>query len=323
MLPFPPTPPRISILERLQLFLDKILCAFIPFRKGRQFIHYYLLRTRIYPGRPPLPVKKRPGPINVAVCFDGNMARPAGVALASLLVNSKNRASYNIHCVADDSVSPEMRAALTGLVREFDPDSTLRFLAANHDFDQCLTGRVSLAAYYRLMLPGLLPELDEIIYFDVDALFLRDFIELADLDLGDNLLAGVQERSGGYINSGFLVMNLARLRSEKHYETWPEIALRERYETHDQDLLNYNCQGRILHLPVKYNFLHLCHHIYRKGVVSPEDHHELKYKTVMLHYAGDIKPWQEKSIYMSRLWWEYARLTPFYEDLRAQMEAGG
>jgi len=31
------------------------------------------------------------------------------------------------------------------------------------------------------------------------------------------------------------------------------------------------------------------------------------------------KPWLERRFYMSRLWWEYARLTPFYEELRAEL----
>ena len=318
-----PTPRRRMFIERLKWLFLNLACAFVPSKKYRELIRYSALRYRIRPGRPPLPVKKRPAPINIAFCFDSHFVRQAGVTMASLLANSKNRTSYNIHCVVDDSVTPEGRAVLTDLVRKMDPGSTLKFLEANHDFDRCPVHRLTLGAYFRCMLPALLPELDEIIYADVDAIFLRDLIELADLDLGDNLLAGVQERPG-YINSGFLVMNLARLRSEKIYDIWPETRIRmgEQLQGHDQDLLNLTCQGRILFLPVKYNFFHYMYpHLYRRGGIAPQDHHELKYEVVMVHYAcGVPKPWREKRFYMSTLWWEYARLTPFYEELRAELK---
>ena len=318
----PAVKPRRPILEQLKWFLASIVCVFVPSKKGRQFVRYCLLRTRIHPGQPPLPIKKRSEPVNVAFCFDGPFVRQAGVAIASLLANSKNRASYNMHCVADDTVTPETRAALTDMVRGMDPGSTLKFLAANRDFDQCPTRYSTASPYYRLMLPVLLPELDEVIYADIDAVFLHDLIELANLDLGDNLLAGVLEKPDGYINTGLMVMNLARLRREGVYETWPETRLRKDFPSrfHVQDLLNITCRGRILPLPAKYNFCPLLYYtFYRRGAVTPQDHHDLKYNAVMIHYAGDPKPWDIKRFYMSELWWEYARLTPFYDELRAEL----
>jgi lipopolysaccharide biosynthesis glycosyltransferase len=322
----PPPAGRRPFIEQIKWGLVSFLCAFVPFKQNRIAIRYHLLRPRVYIGAPPLPLKKRLEPINVAFCFNGRIARQAGVTIASLLANSKNRASYNIHCVADDTVTPEVRDSLAGVVKNLDQDSTLTFLEANHDFDQCPSRHSNAAPYYRLMLPALLPELDEVIYADVDAIFCRDLVELADLDLGDNLLAGVQEGLGGYINSGLMVMNLARLRQEKIYDTWPQTRLQEDFSSrfHDQDLVNITCRGRILLLPTKYNFCSLLHfNFYRRGAISPQDHHDLKYNVVMVHYAGHKKPWRVKRFYLSELWWEYARLTPFYEDFRAELEKAG
>jgi lipopolysaccharide biosynthesis glycosyltransferase len=260
------------------------------------------------------------------------------VAIASLLANSQGRCSYNIYCVVDDSVTPDLRDALAGLVKTKDQESALTFLAANRDFDQALRGAAPLGTYYRLMLPALLPALDDIIYIDGDVIFCRDLLGLADLDLGENLIAGVME-APGYINAGFLVLNLARLRQEKIYESWLENSRREQYDLADQGLLNATCRGRILYLPIKYNFLyHICHKLYRQGLILPQDYHDLKYNAVMVHYAGEHKPWNDNKHYpvqaeagiraaepikhfLSRLWWEYARLTPFYEDLPAGLKS--
>ena len=315
---------RPPVLEIIKRFLVNIVCVFIPLKKHRDSIREYFLFPRIQLGSPRLPIKKRARPINLAFGFDGGFARQTGVALASLLTNSKDRCSYNIYCVVDDSVTRRQRDVLAEMVKTLDQDSTLTFLEANQYFDQARRGSWALAIYYRLMLPVLLPEIDEIIYADGDVIFVRDLLETADLDLGENLMAGVVEGADGYICSGFLVMNLARLRREKTYEVWREEARREYYEFPDQCLINATCRGRILYLPVKYNVCHLMYHSYRLGFVPPQDIHDLQYNAVMLHYIRRPKPWKYKNNKdaWNRLWWEYAKLTPFYESLLAELKFG-
>jgi lipopolysaccharide biosynthesis glycosyltransferase len=317
-------PPRARrlVIERIKWFLVNILCAFVPSKKYRVSIREYFLGYRIHLGSPPLPIKKRAQPINLAFGFCRGFARQTGVAIASLLANSQGGCSYNLYCIVDDSVPPDMRDSLAGMVKTQDQESALTFLEANHDFDQALRGSGPLGTYYRLMLPVLLPGLDDIIYADGDVIFCRDLIGVAALELGENLIAGVMEKPGGYINAGFLVLNLARLRQEKTYESWVENSRREHYDFLDQDLLNITCRGRILYLPLKYNFFHCRHYYmaYRRGLILPQDHYDLKYNAVMLHYLGEPKPWNEQTHFLSRLWWEYARLTPFYEDLLAGLK---
>jgi len=306
--------------------LVNIVCGLVPFKKLRKSIREYLrehlLSCRIHLGLPRLPIKKRSRPINLAFGFDGGFVRQTSVAIASLLVNSKDRCSYNIYCVVDDSVTPDMRATLAGMVKTIDQDSTLTYLAANRDFDQARVDRCPLGTYYRLMLPALLPELDDIIYADGDVVFCRDLLELADLNLGENLIAAVME-SDGYINAGFLVLNLARLRQEKTYKVWVEYSRQEQYEFQDQDLLNATCRGRILYLPVKFNFGYRMHYsLYRKGLIPLHDHYDLKYNAVMIHYLVIPKPWKDKKLknYLNRLWWDYAKLTPFYQSLLTELQ---
>jgi len=307
------------VIENIKGVLVNIVCGLIPSKKYRGLIREYFLAYRICLDHPPLPVKKRLKPINLAFGFDSGLARQTGVAIASLLVNSKNRCSYTIYCVVNDSVTPETRNSLTNLVKALDQDSSLIFIEANQDFDQSLRGSWSIGIYYRMMLPALLPELDTIIYADGDAIFCRDLIGLTDLDMGENLIAGAPEKADGYINSGFLVLNLAQMRKEKIYEVWLDTSRRVQYNCPDQDLLNITCRNRIIYLPIKYNFRHRRYYfLYRRGLIHPFDHHDLKYNPVMLHYFGPLKPWHTIRFYLDDLWWEYARLTPFYEELLAE-----
>jgi lipopolysaccharide biosynthesis glycosyltransferase len=317
----PPPRNRRPVIGNIKSFLVNFICAFVPSNKYRGLIREKLLYYRIFLGGPRLPIKKRSRPVSLAFGFDSGFARPTGVAIASLLANSKDRCSYNIYCVVDDSVTPDLKAQLAEMVKTLDRESALIFLEANRDFDQAQRGSWSLGVYYRLMLPALLPELDDVIYADGDVVFCRDLLELADLDLGENLVAGVLDGPGGYINSGFLVLNLARLRREKTYEVWVEESRRVCYQFPDQDLLNATCRGRILYLPIKFNFSFRNVYLFHCGDFIPSpDRHDLKYDTVVVHYAARPKPWRDETRVLSGLWWEYARLTPFYEYFLAELK---
>lgn len=121
-----------------------------------------------------LPLEKYDRKINISFCFNGNWARRAGVAIKSLLEVSTDKCDYNIFCVVDKSVSQTDRKLLIKLMKG--TGSTLTFLNANHDFDKSYLGKWSVAIYYRMMLPKLLPNLDKIIYADIDVLFCNDLI---------------------------------------------------------------------------------------------------------------------------------------------------
>jgi len=169
---------RRSVIERIKWLLVNFICAFVPSKKYRDSIRQYFLCHRIKLGVPRLPIKKRARPINLAFGFDRGYVRPTAVTIASLLANSKDRCVYNIYCIVDHSVTPDIKATLSEMVKALDRESTLIFLEANRDFDQALRGSWALGIYYRLMLPVLLPELDDIIYADGDVIFCRDLLEL-------------------------------------------------------------------------------------------------------------------------------------------------
>jgi lipopolysaccharide biosynthesis glycosyltransferase len=157
------------------------------------------------------------------------------------------------------------------------------------------------------MLPRLLPDLDRIIYADVDVVFCDNLAEINRIDLGTALIAGVKDvinldfmwprrerdkfpfgelTRGEYLNSGFLLMNLKELRRRDMYAEWVKISERGRLKYPDQDILNYTCRGRILFLPPKYNFIpQICPEVMRANLHSPEEYREAIDRPVMIHYA--------------------------------------
>lgn len=269
--------------------------------------HNFILST----GGHDFPIEKHPNKINIAFCCNGAGVNLATVSIISLIESAKGRCDYHIYCVIDDSVTKQQIQNLTRLVKN--SGSQMTFLDANHDFDKSQRRRWPVAIFYRLMLPKLLPNVDKIIYADIDIIFCRDLIELSIIDMGQNMLAGVKDYSSGYINSGFLVMNLKQIRKEKIYDKWISLTQKNDYRNPDQDLLNITCKGKIIFLPVKYNFQSMLgNDIFKTN--SEKALSDLRHNLVIMHYSNWMKPWHEedKRPMFSDLWWQYAKQTGLY-----------
>ena len=169
--------------------------------------------------------------------------------------------------------------------------------------------------WYRLMLPKLLPDVSRIIYADMDILFFGDLIDIYEYDLGKNVIAAVPTRTDKYINSGFLLMDLDKIRKENFYDQWIRVSQQEDYKNPDQDVLNYTLKGRISFLPLRYNF-QLSHGSRIFKIYPPVQLDELKHNLVVLHYSDYMKPWAERGrrpVY-SEYWWDVARPMGLFEE---------
>ncbi|MSE09474.1 glycosyl transferase family 8, partial [Lactobacillus salivarius] len=112
-------------------------------------------------------------------------------------------------------------------------------------------------AYFRLLLPDLLPNVKRILYLDVDMLVLNDLGILYRTDLGNSVLGVVRdfpftndknswsylllgESGDRYFNSGMLLMNLALMRENNIVEKFMKFILKtsQHYFLGDQDAFN-------------------------------------------------------------------------------------
>ena len=258
-----------------------------------------------------LPLKKYEHKIPIAFCFDGRGWKLAAVSIQSLLDVSHNRCDYDIYCVTDDTLDATARKKLTRIVQS--AKSNITFLDANHDFDQSYRHKWPIPVYYRMMLPKLLPNVDQIIYADIDTIFCHDMIDISRLDMGKNILAGVRDYNNGYINSGFLVMNLRQIRTDRLYQKWISASRTKRYKNPDQDLLNFTTRGRTIFLPLKYNFQPMLGPWIFKAHTQMEID-DLKYNLVVLHFSNWMKPWdapKNRPIF-SEIWWNTAQKTGLF-----------
>ncbi len=265
----------------------------------------------------------------LSIAFTPNYFVPAATMLRSLLDASEG--SFRVICLVSDPIPERMQEKLTRLGKGR-LDFTYIPLAGRLK-DVYIDPRYTEAASFRLLLPELLPEYDTVAYIDCDVIVRQDIDRLyRETSLGDNYLGAVFEapieeqaerfRALGcdpnrYFNSGFLLMNLARMREDKVSEKLLEACKVDWLEFPDQDALNQVCQGRVLPLSPVYNGIRTFFiPKYRKEFSA--QYGDALWETVQnegtIHYTGG-KPWNIYSVRFADWWRTYERLP---EEIRSE-----
>jgi lipopolysaccharide biosynthesis glycosyltransferase len=249
--------------------------------------------------------------INIAFCFDENFWIYAGVTIVSLLETAEKQTKYSIYCIISNSLNNKMQNILESIFKLYSSFSSIKFIKVKNKLDKIKSNKKAL--YYRLLLPQILPDVNKIIYTDIDLIFNSDLQDLYSIDLTNYYIAATKDGYKGnesytlwqkygicsiakkeqYINSGVLLLNLNNIRTDKIDTYWVELAEKESFPFHDQDIINLACKEKIVFLPEEYNFSYDIAKI--------------------IHFAGGGKPWAsyQDTIKFSELWWFYAHKTPF------------
>lgn len=269
--------------------------------------------------------------VPVVFAFDNNIVMPACVCITSLLENAHAETFYDIYILHANDVSLD-KTHLGRIATKYS-NCSITYRVVDDTFKKAFEIRhVTIATYYRLLLSQLLPQYDKVIYSDVDIIFRMDLSDLyqqnmseyyiaATLDLGLNYLDPSYVRKhndleiGKYVQAGFVVFNLKKIREDNVTSNFVEHALKHKYIYQDQDILNICCRGKIKYLPPCYNvndcsFLALREYKMLGGIYSPE---QCNYARCCgnIHYSGK-KPWKENCIFMD-VWWEYYRRSVVYD----------
>lgn len=274
--------------------------------------------------------------MNIAFCFDQNIAEQVQVALASLIDCTVNdRENYHIYCVCTKEaayIEPQLRR----IIKDADGRADLTMKTVENPYQDAYEVRgVSAGTYLRLALHWILPEVDKILYTDVDVLFVDSPEEIWRTPMEGYVLAAVkgavnfsdkwewnrerpywkylEKMKGRYINAGVTLLNLAEIRRRNLEEQW-RMWTKEKLYYQDQDILNITCQDAIRYLPPRYNRLaYMKEEDYDRfvgeGIMTKAECREALDHPAIIHYAGD-KPWKRYDANLGSLWWDYVNSKP-------------
>ncbi len=238
--------------------------------------------------------------------------------------------------VVSDDISEASKTKLTEL--QIPQRSSIKFIPFPENcVDRLPTTGWHKSIYTKVLAPQILPELEKVIWLDVDTLVIGDIAQLWDNNITAYALAGIGEETlspihpirhkkrlkmspnSYYSNAGVLLLNLAYWRkyglSEKivsFIEHWEE----ENLIFFEQDAINVVLQGQILQLDCRFNFFPFAENtamaIQRFG------------QPIVVHFIVNQKPWLYKKIpflwYSVKgysfvdLWWQYAKLSSWTLD---------
>ena len=270
--------------------------------------------------------------IPIVFAFDNNLSLPAAVCIYSLFANAHSETQYQVYILHRNG--EEFNTQYIDKVFAAFPQHSLSQIGVDGTFDSGFEIRgITTPAYYRLLIPTLIPEHDKVIYSDVDVIFRNDLTEVYNESLGQYIVAGVNNLAHldadlfrhyketlkldpkQVICSGLLIMDTAAMRKENLQERFVELA-NNRYKFQDQDVINISCAGRIKMLDPKYSLL-----TYIAINAMTDNNQFLPLWTAEqidealnhgnIHYNGR-KPWQGYCLDFD-IWWEYYRKSPIFE----------
>lgn len=274
-------------------------------------------------------------PVDVAFCVDGGYLRWAAVAALSTVESTRDDRPVRVHVLHDGGLDAD--PGVTGFRRLLEDAGAEVHLHAVDDRrldDLPAMGRFGSVVWLRFLLPEVLPGADRALYLDADTFGASSVAPLFDLDLGGRPLGAVAnvvepraqkhlralgfDPAGGFLNSGVLLLDLARMRDEDG--TGHLLATvrqhRERLLWPDQDALNLAFRDRWLSLHPRWNAQNSMWD-WRELAAEALDAAELEEAIRdpgIVHFEGPslCKPWHYLCHHPWRgAWWDTLRRTPW------------
>ena len=253
--------------------------------------------------------------IHLVCCIDEKYIQHCGVMLISLFENNPNH-NFAVHIISNDMTNDD-KCILSDIIKKY--ENNVFFYYIDGKWVESLPlfegDHISLATYYRLFLPIILPDaIDKVLYLDCDLIVVSDIIGLWNTDLKNKPLAAIAESTAYlsddnfvrlmydnkylYFNAGVLLINLDYWRKNNCVAMCMQYLekCRSRIRWHDQDILNGVFHDCWVQLPVRYNALQGYYQAYFFDSVNVDSAikenvlNELK-SAVIVHFCAKNKPW--------------------------------
>jgi lipopolysaccharide biosynthesis glycosyltransferase len=285
--------------------------------------------------------------IAIVLSSDDNYVPYLAVCLKSIIQNISNH-NYDI-CILNDGMKPENKQKIKNMELK---NVSIRFISVTSLLNNIgdlfyIYDHFSVATYYRFFIPELFNNYSKILYLDCDMIIQEDVAELYNTDLQESYIAAVRDvemfracyndyyygsnwtqyltdtlkmkKTSDYFQAGVMLFDIKKLNTFNFREKCIRFLSSIRPIYVDQCIMNHVLQGHVKYLDYKWNVqwqipiyakIEQCLPIslyeqYKASLESPK----------IIHYAGRVKPWSAPYLQRADIWWQYARMTPFYEEI--------
>ena len=281
------------------------------------------------------PLNKLVKVVPIFITINNDYAPYAAAAIHSLTQHSNKNRYYRV-IILHDGLSWVNRVRLRSLVTkncavQFKKITNSLYLRVVIKYVAKRRGMgdfFSKAVYfYRFFIPLLFPRYEKAVYIDSDTILRGDIGKLFDKEMGEDVVMAMIDPKvtvipefrdyvdfavgvphDEYVNDGVMLMDLRKMRKMKYLSTM--VAMIQKYDADlvapDQDYLNVILKGKIGHFGPEWN---------------AEPTEEFNKETMLVHFNLFNKPWHYKDVPGEKIFWNAARGTGFYGDLKRQQEA--
>lgn len=262
--------------------------------------------------------------MNVAYCSDENYVQHLVVSITSL--SHHNNCNELVVHVVDGGISDNSKIVLKGVAEM--AGFQIFFVVVDFSlFDNFLVdGHITLATYYRIAIPNLLPiNCEKVLYLDCDIIINGNLSDLWLQEINDFAIAAVPEYNNirnvemglgdtKTFNAGVLLLNLKKWReealSDKIFSFIKENPAKIKF--HDQDALNAVFVNHWLELPIKWNLTFK--YIAKRNIIQDKVLLKQIDKPAIIHFNESFKPWHFRLRHPYKyLYGKFLKKTPFKE----------
>ena len=281
---------------------------------------------------------------NIPLVFncDNNFTKYLSVTIRSIIEYSSPQYNYDI-IILNENISLENQEKLQFMVEE-NKNFSIRFYnmgnyVSKYKIHKWFTSRyIKTAAYFRIFISDIMRHFDKAIYLDADLILNTDIASLFNQDLENKAIGAVKDfylsnitkdceffcpgfyqyskdtlnisDLRNYFNSGVMLLNIKKINTLECLKGLITKAQKNNYFFHDQDALNsiFNKDTKILDDSWNTQINS------GKNILSILFMKELSQINI-IHFCSEHKPWLNVNMKYSYLWWHYARMTPFYEEI--------
>ena len=276
--------------------------------------------------------------VHIAFASDFNNIQYLAVALQSVIRHCSENTCYVIHCLLN-ALSYQQLIIIKHICDR--KNITLNIIdVAKYEgkYKGLFVDRhLSIATYWRFLLPEILPTVDKILYIDTDTIINKDLAELFSTDLGNCYVAGCIDQAVSiceygdfkkakkklsdfsysdfdhYLNGGVLLFNLSLMRKDSMANKLFNLAANNSFVFHDQDVMNIAFNGRKMVLDEIWNFTtHTSPSMYTMEQQENMLRMIHSHSYGIIHYPGAIKPWNSAQGYLNYEWRMVACTNPFF-----------
>lgn len=290
--------------------------------------------------------------MTIVIASDNNFVPHLAALIESIKDSTPLQQKFQI-CVLDGGISQKNRTLLgRQFHRKPTHSGKIYFLDCSHLYtDVDVHMHFSTSTFYRIDLGRILPKHSRAIYIDCDTIVQGDLSQLWNMNLESKVIAAAPDlimknfvrnktpamkEAGGqpageylqdhvqmgnsadeYFQAGVIVFDLDRYRQLDTAEKALADLKSQKYWFLDQDILNKYLVGKVKFLDTSWNCVNMVMDILpglstEWAAKAKEDFASPK----IIHYAGfEAKPWNNHKAPWAEIYWQYLRLTYWYENV--------